>query len=47
MSQNHVYHLEQLPDLSFGIRISFTDLKEISEAEIERLISGQPFFLTF
>jgi error-prone DNA polymerase len=40
---NHVFHLEQLPDLSFGIRVSFTDLKEISEAEIERLITGQPF----
>jgi error-prone DNA polymerase len=40
---NHVFHLEQLPDLSFGIRVSFTDLKEISQAEIERLIAGQPF----
>ena len=42
-ASNSVYHLEQLPDLSFGIRVAFTDLKEISEAEIERIISGQPF----
>lgn len=42
-ASDHVFHLEQLPDLSFGIRVSFTDLKEISEAEIERLITGQPF----
>ncbi|MEN8903679.1 MAG: DNA polymerase III subunit alpha [Candidatus Nanopelagicales bacterium] len=42
-ASNSVYHLEQLPDLSFGIRVPFTDLKEISEAEIERIISGQPF----
>ncbi len=42
-ASNDVYHLEQLPDLSFGIRVSFTDLKGISEIEIERLIAGQPF----
>jgi len=42
-SSNSMFHLEQLSDSTFGVRVSFTDLKEISEAEIERLVAGQPF----
>lgn len=41
-----VYQLEAInPDesLECGIRIAFTDVKEISTDEIERLIQGQPY----
>lgn len=39
------YRLEEVEDSSssWGIRIPFTDVKEISQEEIDRLVHGQPY----